>query len=53
MTDKQFLQWIHDRLRYEHGENIYMDYMHKLRAIIEATQDSQVTPNRPTTESKP
>lgn len=36
-TDKQFLQWIHDRLRYEHGENIYMDYMHKLRAIIEAT----------------
>jgi hypothetical protein len=46
ITDKQFLQWVHDRLRYGHGENIHMDSMHKLRAIIEATPDSQVTPNR-------
>lgn len=46
MTDKQFLQWIYFRLQHRHDENPNADYMHKLRAIIEATPDSQVTPNR-------
>ena len=29
MPDKEFLEWIRDRLRYVHGENINFDYMHK------------------------
>jgi len=45
MNDKQFLGWIHDRLLYVYKENGYMDYMHKLRAIIEATPEGQTTPN--------
>ena len=39
MNDKQFLGWIHDRLLHVYKENGYMDYMHKLRAIIEATPE--------------
>ena len=45
MTDKHFLQWIYDRLQYEHGENIRLDYMHKLKAIIkeyDGTKDTKV-----------
>lgn len=45
MTDKQFLQWVHDRLKNVHGENENVDYMHKLRAIIHATPINQITPN--------
>lgn len=45
MTDKQFLTWIHERLVHVHNENNCMDYMWKLRAIIQATPDEQVTPN--------
>lgn len=45
MHDKEFLQWIHDRLQHMHGENENMDYMHKLRAIIKATDPAQLTPN--------
>lgn len=45
MTDKKFLQWIHDRLHYQHGEKVDVDYMHKLRAIINSTPDDQITPN--------
>lgn len=45
MNDKQFLKWIHDRLKEVHGENENYDYMHKLRNIIRATPGDQETPN--------
>ena len=34
MKDTEFLQFIHDRLQYQHNENPNYDYMHKLRAVI-------------------
>ena len=45
MRDKDFLQWIHDRLEHQHGENPNYDYMSKLRAIIRATDPERETPN--------
>lgn len=45
MNDKQFLTWIHERLVHVHNENNCIDYMWKLRAIIQAVPDEQVTPN--------
>ena len=43
--DASFLQWIHDRLENVHGENRDYDYMHKLRSIIAAMPEGQITPN--------
>lgn len=45
MNDKQFLIWLHERLVRVHSESLYIDYMHKLRAIIDATPRDQETPN--------
>ena len=45
MNDKEFLQWIHDRLETVHGESAMNDYMHKLRAIINDTHSEKLTPN--------
>ena len=45
MKDKEFLQWIHNRMAWVHGENPSVDYMHKLRAVIAATDESIETPN--------
>ena len=45
MSDKEFLQWMHDRLQHRHGEDPHFDYMHKLRAIIDSTPEDKVTPN--------
>jgi len=45
MKDKQYLQWIYERLKYVHGEDYHVDYMGKLRSIIAATPEDQVTPN--------
>jgi hypothetical protein len=45
MKDKYFLLWLHERLLKVHGESPYVDYMHKLRAIIQATPEDQETPN--------
>ena len=45
MNDKQFLTWIHERLIHVHNENNCMDYMWKLRAIIQAIPEDQTTPN--------
>jgi len=45
MTDKQFLIWIHERLEHVHGEKPIVDYMHKLRAIINSIDSDKVTPN--------
>lgn len=41
MTDKQFLQWVHDRLINVHKENYNYDFMGKLRAVINATPNEQ------------
>lgn len=48
MKDKEFLKWLHARLEHVHGENPLVDYMHKLRAIIHATDDCQSSPNTAT-----
>lgn len=45
MEDKVFLQWIYDRLIYKYGEDCRIDYMHKLKSIIEATPPDRLTPN--------
>lgn len=34
MDDREFLQWIHDRLKNVHGDHPSFDYMIKLRKII-------------------
>jgi len=45
MSDRDFLIWIHCRLEHVHGENPENDYMHKLRAVIEGTDNKQRSPN--------
>jgi hypothetical protein len=45
MKDRDFLIWIHERLQNVHKENPHYDYMHKLRCIIRAIPEDQVTPN--------
>lgn len=47
MKDKDFLQWIHDRLEHVHEEERDMDYMCKLRSIIHNYDPDKVTPNNP------
>jgi hypothetical protein len=44
MTDQQFLWWVHERLVYQHGNHELMDYMHRLRSIIDMTHPDRVTP---------
>jgi len=44
-VDSAFLQWVHDRMRFVHGENENVDYMHKLRAIIASVPNDRKTPN--------
>ena len=43
--DAGFLQWLHDRMCFVHGENVNVDYMHKLRAIIASVPSGRDTPN--------
>lgn len=43
MTDKEFLQWLHDRLVNVHNEHELFDYMHRLRAIIKSLPKDQRT----------
>lgn len=45
MNDKDFLQWIHGRLKNVHGENENIDYMLKLQSIINGMNDDVFTPN--------
>ena len=45
MKDKEFLIFIHNRLKYVHGENEDRDYMHKLRAVINSTPEDNETIN--------
>ena len=51
MKDREFLIWLHHRLHEAHDESETVDYMHKLRAIIGATNPDTVTPNRCTSNS--
>lgn len=44
MKDKEFLQWIYNRLK-KHGEDYHKDYMNKLRCIIASTDEDKETPN--------
>ena len=46
MTDKEFLQWIYERLVYVHKTNPNLDYMHRLKKIIETTEDIQHPNNK-------
>ena len=50
MNDRQFLIWIHERL-IKHGDDPLFDYMHKLRAIINSTDEKQYTANNLTINS--
>lgn len=43
MNDKDFLQWIHDRLVHVYGENPDFDYMHKFRSIIDNKDNDRCT----------
>lgn len=45
MLDKEFLEWLHERLQYVHNENPNVDYMRKLRSITAAIPADQETPN--------
>ena len=45
MKDREFLIWLHDRLHIIHGESETLAHMHKLRAIIKATNAITVTPS--------
>ena len=45
MGDKKFLEWIYNRLLYQYKENPDIDYMRKLKSIIESTDPKQLTPN--------
>jgi hypothetical protein len=35
-SDQEFLQWIHDRIANVYGENENVDFLHRLRKVIEA-----------------
>jgi hypothetical protein len=40
-TDKQFLNWLRNRLIAVYGEPYNVDYLHKLQGIIDATPKNQ------------
>ena len=45
MRDKEFLKWIHNRMIHVHNENPNVDYLHKLRSIIDFIDEDVTTPN--------
>ena len=45
MKDKEFLEWIYNRLIITHKENENYDYMHKLRNIIKKYDQNKTTLN--------
>ena len=38
MKDSEFLRWIHDRFIFQYGENVGVDYLQRLRTIIETLE---------------
>jgi len=45
MNDREFLQWLADRLVCVYGESGNVDFVHKLMSIALATPPEQRTPN--------
>lgn len=45
MKDKDFLEWLYARMESQYGESPHVDFMLKLKSIIEATPEDQFTPN--------
>lgn len=45
MCDRDFLVWIHARLKQVHGENPNVDYMQKLSSIINSMDLKRHSPN--------
>ncbi len=45
MSDKEFLLWLASRIHEVYGENKNVDFLHKLRAIANNTEDRKCTPN--------
>ena len=43
MNDKALLKFLYDRLHEYYGEKPNYDYMHKLKAIIDATPEDRIT----------
>lgn len=43
MKDKEFLEWLANRLVHVYGESAYVDFVHKLRAIAANTDDKKDT----------
>lgn len=50
MNDKEFLNWIYDRLHTVYGEDALYDYMQRLKCIIE-TYDTAVIIQRYNTKA--
>jgi hypothetical protein len=46
MTDREFLLWLYDRLEHVYHEPQDADYMHTLRAIIEAMPEAHITTSK-------
>ena len=45
MKDKDFLIWIHERLLNVYNEPFEIDYMNKLRIVIDKLDSNQYSPN--------
>lgn len=45
MKDKDFLLWIYARLINVYGEDKNIDYMLKLKAVINSIDSEKITPN--------
>lgn len=42
-TDREILLWFHQRLVHQHKESSLVDYMHRLRWIIQATPPGKIS----------
>jgi hypothetical protein len=45
MNDRDFLIWLRERMINHYHESPYVDFVHKLTAIINATPADRLTPN--------
>jgi len=45
MKDKEFLQWLYDRLIQKHKEHHNFDYMRQLKNIIDNVDENVITSN--------
>ena len=43
MKDKEFLEWLRDRMNHRYGDSLNLDFMLKLQAIINATPVDKMT----------